>query len=217
MVINLTGIRESVFNILGHGVANDGEEILQKVLRTAVDVALDQGKHLGDGYVGIAMIQDDSGKRFAGLDSDKYGKISLLPSGTPVGGSSGSSGTGNAINTHAASAAATTTTTAAGAASYSQGIDISGRHLLSDMSDSYLQGCIAIDKLVNGGLLTTVDVTDITSSSEIKTVIERASYLPFFRPRSRVVICSTCGKRTKLPSAEKCEYCKSQYLIPYLQ
>ena len=36
LVINLTGARESVYNILGHDL--DGEEILLKVLRTAADV-----------------------------------------------------------------------------------------------------------------------------------------------------------------------------------
>jgi hypothetical protein len=37
----------------------------------------------GGGYedsVGIAMIFDDSSRRFARLDSDKYGKISLMSS-----------------------------------------------------------------------------------------------------------------------------------------
>ncbi len=42
LVINLTGVRESVYNILGHEF--DGEEIIQKVLHTAVEVASDQGK-----------------------------------------------------------------------------------------------------------------------------------------------------------------------------
>ena len=77
ILINLTGAKESVYNILGYGANNNGIEILQKVLKTAVDVATEQGKHLGEDSVGIAMICDDSAERFASLDSDKYRNISL--------------------------------------------------------------------------------------------------------------------------------------------
>src|SRR5215203_323278 len=80
IVINLTGAKESVHDILGHDMNNGGMEILQKVLKTAVDVATDQGKQMSEDSVGIAMIYDDSARRFARLDSDKYGKISLMSS-----------------------------------------------------------------------------------------------------------------------------------------
>ncbi|HSA73710.1 MAG TPA: anaerobic ribonucleoside-triphosphate reductase [Nitrososphaeraceae archaeon] len=73
LVINLTGVRESVYNILGHEF--DGEEIIQKVLHTAVDVASDQGKQFGDDSIRIAMITDDSSNRLASLDSEKYGNM----------------------------------------------------------------------------------------------------------------------------------------------
>jgi ribonucleoside-triphosphate reductase (formate) len=73
LVINLTGIRESVYNILGHEF--DGEEIIQKVLHTAVEVASDQGKQAGDDSIRIAMITDDSNTRLASLDSEKYGSM----------------------------------------------------------------------------------------------------------------------------------------------
>ena len=63
---------------MGYGADNNGLEILQKVLKTAVDVTIEQGKHFGEDSVGIAMIYDDSAERFANLDSDKYGKISLF-------------------------------------------------------------------------------------------------------------------------------------------
>ncbi len=75
IVINLTGARESVYNILG-----ESSEVLQKVLKTAAEVAAGQGKQLGEEGAGIAMISDDSGTRFATLDSEKYGKVSLLQS-----------------------------------------------------------------------------------------------------------------------------------------
>jgi ribonucleoside-triphosphate reductase len=76
IAVNLTGTKESVYNILGESSG----EVLQKVLRTAVDVTAGQGKLLGEEGAGIAMVSDDSGARFATLDSEKYGKISLLQS-----------------------------------------------------------------------------------------------------------------------------------------
>jgi anaerobic ribonucleoside-triphosphate reductase len=76
IAINLTGTRESVYNILGESSG----EVLQKVLKTAAEVTTGQGKLLGEDGAGIAMVSDDSGARFATLDSEKYGKISLLQS-----------------------------------------------------------------------------------------------------------------------------------------
>ena len=77
IIINLIGARESVNDILGHHPKNDGMEVLQKVLKTSVDVAIDQGRNIGEGSVGVAMIADDSATRFAALDSDKYGRAYL--------------------------------------------------------------------------------------------------------------------------------------------
>ena len=47
-------------------------------MRTAVDKATEQGKQFAEDSVGVAMMCDDSAERFARLDSDKYGKTSLL-------------------------------------------------------------------------------------------------------------------------------------------
>jgi ribonucleoside-triphosphate reductase len=76
IAVNLTGTRESVYNILGE----PSSEVLQKVLKTAAEVTTGQGKILGEEEAGIAMVSDDSGSRFASLDSEKYGKVSLLQS-----------------------------------------------------------------------------------------------------------------------------------------
>ena len=73
LVINLTGARESVYNILGHDL--DGEEILLKVLRTAADVVADNGRQVSENSISIAMVPDDSAKRLASLDAEKYGKM----------------------------------------------------------------------------------------------------------------------------------------------
>ena len=73
LVINLTGARESVYNILGHDL--DGEEILLKVLRTAADVVADNGRQVNENSISIAMVPDDSAKRLASLDAEEYGKM----------------------------------------------------------------------------------------------------------------------------------------------
>jgi len=176
IVINLTGARESVYNILGHE-ASGGAEVMQKVLKTAVDVAGTQGKQLGEEAAGVAMISDDSGTRFAGLDSEKYGKISLLQS----------------QNT----------------AIYSQGMTLNGKEILSDKA--VIQECVAIDRQLNGGFAAGLDLTELTPA-EAKGAIEAAIELPFFRPRIRLAVCTTCGRRSKA-AAERCEHCKSPHRL----
>jgi DNA-binding transcriptional ArsR family regulator len=174
IVINLTGAKESVHNILGE----PSGEVLQKVLKTAVEVAATQGKQLGEEGAGVSMVADDSGMRFASLDSEKYGKVSLL----------------QAQNT----------------TSYSQGMTLNGREILSDRTP--VQECMAIDRLLNGGFAASLDVTDL-SAAEVKGAIEAAIELPFLRPRIRLAVCTTCGRRSRA-AAEKCEHCKSPHRLP---
>ena len=186
VIINLTGIEESVYKILGHDASNDGAEILQKVLKTAVDVAAEHGKQLGEDSIGIAMIHDDSATRFATLDSDKYGRISLL--------------TSNQQKT----------------VTYSQGLTLNARELLSsdnNKHNSVIKECISIDNILNGGLSLTLDVSELYSDEEVKNAIESAADLPFFRLMSKTLVCNTCGKRSITQSSERCEYCKSPYLL----
>lgn len=187
ILINLTGARESVYDILGYNANSNGVEVLQKVLKTAADVAMEQGKHIGEDSVGIAMIYDDSAERFANLDSDKYGKISL---------------TSPQLNNKPA---------------YSQGLTLNGKDLFlsDDKGASKINECISINKLLNGGLSVMLDISDLSSSNtEIKNAIERASQLQFFRPNLKLLVCNGCGKRTKTQFIEKCEFCKSPYLSP---
>jgi DNA-binding transcriptional ArsR family regulator len=187
VIINLIGAEESVYKILGHDTSKDGAEILQKVLKTAVDVAVEQGKHLGEDSIGIAMIHDDSATRFATLDSDKYGRISLLNS--------------NQQNT----------------ITYSQGLTLNARELLlsdNNKHNSVIKDCTSIDNILNGGLSLTLDVSELSSDIEVKNAIESASDLHFFRLVCRLLMCNTCGKRSSTQSSERCEYCKSPYLLP---
>ena len=79
LVVNLVGLKESVFNILGFKDNKEGRNILHKVIETAVDVANKKGKELGS-FVAICMTETEGSHRFATLDGEKYGKNSALNS-----------------------------------------------------------------------------------------------------------------------------------------
>jgi len=174
LVINLTGIRESVYNILGHEF--DGEEIIQKVLHTAVGVASDQGRRAGDDSIRVAMITDDSNTRLASLDSEKYGNMYH------------EAGDEMMIK------------------SYSQGLLINGRDLLSN-TGPIIESSNSIDKLLNGGVSLKVDVSDL-SDSELMDCISKSHDFNFFRPIYKNKICSSCGTKMSV-SSEVCQNCGS--------
>ena len=77
LVLNLVGLREAIFNILGYKDNKEGRHILHKVIETAIDIAAKKGKELGED-VRICMTESDGSSRFASLDGEKYGKNSLL-------------------------------------------------------------------------------------------------------------------------------------------
>jgi ribonucleoside-triphosphate reductase len=79
LIVNLVGLHEAVFNILGFEDNKEGREILHKVIETAVDVAKKKGKEIGDN-VSICMTESEGSARFATLDGEKYGKNSVLQS-----------------------------------------------------------------------------------------------------------------------------------------
>lgn len=77
LVVNLIGLKEAVFGILGYQDNKAGQEILMKVLETAIEVAVKKGKEMGDN-VTISMTESDAAARFSALDGEKYGKMSVL-------------------------------------------------------------------------------------------------------------------------------------------
>ena len=79
LIVNLVGLREAVFKILGYKDNKEGRVILHKVIETAVDVAAKKGKEIGDD-VKICMTESEGSTRFATLDGEKYGKNSVLQS-----------------------------------------------------------------------------------------------------------------------------------------
>jgi ribonucleoside-triphosphate reductase (formate) len=179
LVINLTGMKESVNNILGHEF--DSEEIIQKVLHTAVEVASDQGKQVGDDSIRIAMITDDSDTRLASLDSEKYGNMYRQVSGEMM------------------------------IKSYSQGLLISGRDLLSSTAGSVIESSNSIDTLLNGGTSLNVDVSDLTDS-ELMDCINKSYEFNFFRPIYNNKVCSSCGAKISI-SSEACSSCGSTNFV----
>jgi len=77
LVLNFVGLKEAVHKILGHKEDKQGKEILNKVLETAVDIAHKKGQEMGVD-VSIAMVGSDNLTRFVTLDSEKYGKNSIM-------------------------------------------------------------------------------------------------------------------------------------------
>ena len=77
VIINLVGLKEAVYKILGHKDDKEGKQILNKVMETAVDIAHKKGQEMGVD-VSIAMVDSDELTRFVRLDSEKYGKNSIM-------------------------------------------------------------------------------------------------------------------------------------------
>ena len=55
---------------------NEGQEILYKVIETAVDIASKKGKNLGINII-VSMTESEGTERFILLDGEKYGKNSV--------------------------------------------------------------------------------------------------------------------------------------------
>jgi ribonucleoside-triphosphate reductase (formate) len=76
LVVNLIGIKEAIYGILGYENNKAGQEILAKVVTTAMEVAAKKGKEMGDN-VTISITESDASSRFSSLDGEKYGKMSI--------------------------------------------------------------------------------------------------------------------------------------------
>lgn len=181
LIINLIGLKESVFNILGFQDNKEGREILHKVIATAVDVAAKKGKELGDS-VAICMTDTDGSERFAHLDGEKYGKNSAL---SLMEGSS-----------------------------YSQGIVVNASEVGAYTAKSeIISECNKFSKLLNGGLLVTLNIDKDAKVVDIKKSLEKtAELVPSFKPVKQITICGECGFKDE-PFDDKCPKCKSPYVV----
>ena len=181
LVVNLVGLKESVFNILGFKDNKEGRDILHKVIETVVDVGTKKGKELGD-TVAISMTETEASIRFANLDGEKYGKNSTL----------------NSMDDDY----------------YSQGIVIKASEIstYNNKSEPILE-CNKLSKLLNGGLLVTLEIGKDAKIDEIKEAIEKTSELtPSFKPIRNTPICGECGFKDE-PFEDKCPKCKSPYIV----
>ncbi|MEM4249652.1 MAG: anaerobic ribonucleoside-triphosphate reductase [Candidatus Nitrosotenuis sp.] len=79
LVVNMVGLKEAVFSILGYNDDKEGRDVIHKVIQTAVDVAEKKGKEMGDTVI-VCMTESDGTARFSSLDGEKYGKMSVLKS-----------------------------------------------------------------------------------------------------------------------------------------
>jgi len=181
LVINLVGLKESVFNILGFKDNKDGRAVLHKVIQTAVDVGAKKGKELGDN-VTICMTDTEGSTRFATLDGEKYGKNSSL----------------NSMESDF----------------YSQGtvINSSEIHDYTNKTE-VISESNKLSKLLNGGLLITLDIDKDLKVDEIKKSIEKTTELvPSFKLVRQTSICGECGFKDQ-PFEDKCPKCKSPYIV----
>lgn len=198
LVINLVGLHNAIYGILGFKNNKEGQEILYKVIETAVDIASKKGRELGINVI-VTMTESDGSGRFISLDGEKYGKNSVQQITTDLLSP-------DSTQEHTSLAISTET--------YSQGIafDISKISSLTGKSAEITE-CNKIGKTLNGGLLTRITIPKGTKTSEIKKVIEKvANITSSFKPVMQVSICGNCGfKDEKLD--DKCPTCKSTYII----
>jgi ribonucleoside-triphosphate reductase len=182
-MINLVGINESIYNILGYKFGNESENIVCKVLQTAVDIIGEQTKESSNSSIGIAILKDESSNRFKSLDNEKYGKSIAI--------SDNSSNDKQEL--------------------YSQGFQIKGTDVLSNNLSlkSVCDHYCAVEKILKGNLSIDLDIENISSDEEVRTLIESSLDLPFVRMTFGLAICNICGKRSQCTNNRICEYCGS--------
>jgi hypothetical protein len=67
----------------------------------------------------------------------------------------------------------------------------------------------SVDRLLNGGLSVDIDFSCSDSLTDIKKVLEIMTELNCMRPRQRITICNTCGKKTVTNNGANCSFCNS--------
>ena len=76
LVINLVGLQNAVYGILGFKNDKVGKNIIHKIIETSIDIASKKGKDLGINII-VTMTESDGSERFIALDGEKYGKSSV--------------------------------------------------------------------------------------------------------------------------------------------
>jgi ribonucleoside-triphosphate reductase (formate) len=179
-MVNLVGIQESVYDILGYSQENSGNEIIKKIIQTSVDIINEQRKeNQENAEIGITMLKDESAHRFKDLDNEKYGKSITI------------NNVENMI-------------------SYSQGLKIDGRDIFSNSLDlnSIIQYYSSVENLLKGVSID-IDITNVTDIEDIKKVLKSSANLPFFHLTLNFSLCNICGERFDSPNLKICQKCDS--------
>jgi ribonucleoside-triphosphate reductase len=98
--------------------------------------------------------------------------------------------------------------------SYSTGLVLNASEIeeMTAKTDKIAE-CNHISKMLNGGLLIQLKISDDMDTSKIKKAIERTSELVgSFRPFRKVPICGNCGLKDE-KIGDKCPTCKSPYIL----
>ncbi len=181
-MVNLVGIQESVYEILGYTPENNGDNVIKKVIQTAIDIINEKNKeNQENAEIRITMLKDDSAFRFKDLDIEKYGKSLTNNNGENLIYSQGLIIDGEKI--------------------ISNSIDL----------DPIIEYYSSLEGLLKGGVSIDLDITNISDIGDIKKVLKSFVNLPFFYLAQNFSICNICGERffiSDLKICEKCESCK---------
>jgi ribonucleoside-triphosphate reductase len=183
-VINLVGINEAVYNILGYKYGNEGNSIVYKVIQTAIDIINEQSKGFQNSTLGITMLTDESSNRFKNLDNEKYGKSVTI--------SENYDKNKNGL--------------------YSQGFQIKGSDILSNnLSLKLLHDHYSIvENILQGNLSIDLELDNLSSHDDIMKAIEFSLSFPFSRICTKLSLCDICGRKSQLTNMKICQYCGSQ-------
>lgn len=73
LTINLVGLREAVFDLLGYSYNKDGRNAVQTIIDTAVEHGAARAKETGE-HIKICIADSEGSARFLDLDRKRYGK-----------------------------------------------------------------------------------------------------------------------------------------------
>ncbi len=181
-MVNLVGIQESVYDILGYEPENNGHNVIKKVIQTAVDIINEKSReNPGNAEIKITMLKDDSTLRFKDLDIEKYGKSLTINNDKSRNYSQGLIIDGEKID--------------------SKSLDL----------EQIIEYYSSIEDVLKGGVSIDLDITNISNIDNVKKVVKSSANLPFFHLTQNFSICNICGERffiADLKICKKCESCK---------
>ena len=183
--INLIGLQESIFDILGYSYDNKGKQVMDKSLKTTVDVINEENKNSNtNSRIGITILSDISTHRFKQLDAEKYGK----------------SNTYNILNS---------------SKHYSQGMLLKPKNTFDqDNFDDFLNSCNLFENTLVNGTSVAVDITDLQSNQEIHKLLTTSFKLPNFKISTSLYVCTSCGNRS-ITNFQNCPSCNSTRSISF--